>query len=361
MDPASPRIIKPKVNHHASSGVFSVPKRRRWLGRWMRRSPPTTDSSACFAAGLELELQELTTALAARNESAGVSSVALMSKESIPVWSSSRGSHDSRSIFYQAVEGFVGDEPHDKERQLYSVKRLSVTKKSAHNKEAIGKALQRLVREASILTKLGDHPNIVSLTALPSTNPLTADQDFFLVTRRLHKETLEDRINAWRKQEAPNNIHVLYTTIYRREGIPSDDDTTPSDDFIPRKSSYAFQIAKAIRACHKAGILLRDLSPANIGFRHDDPHCVQLFELGYAQDTHSSPAVLALDHKEPLCGKRRYMAGRCWKSPCCVFTRLSSPHFVFFICLLIYPLFDWQARFGLQGNTPTRRMCTVGA
>jgi serine/threonine protein kinase len=349
----------------------------------MRRSPPTMES----AVGLELELQELAAAVAVRNESAGLGSVQLLPKENIPLdkldkdWpitctctcssctststSTCRGSlHHAPSIVYQAVEGFVEfvqveDEPlHvDKERHLYSVKRLCVTKKAAHHKEAIGKALKRLVREASILTKLGDQPNIVSLLALPSSSLLTADQDFFIVTRRLHKETLEDRIHSWRKQEVPNNYHFLYTTIYARDGYENDDDTTPSDDFLPRKSSYAFQIATAIRACHKAGIILKDLSPSNVGFRYDDPHCVQLFDLGYAQDTHSSPAILALDHKEPLCGKRRYMAGRCCRKNICYdFTRPSSSHH-----LPLCPLSDLQARFGLQGNTPARPMCTVGA
>ncbi|CAB9525134.1 activated protein kinase kinase kinase 7 [Seminavis robusta] len=298
------------VNFTPSLATDNKPKRKAWFRRWMKRGAATTVVPE--SESLELDLKDLATALTTTSDpsrSNDNKSMVLMSLEDIrlgKIWR--KGSHASTGVAYHSVQGFAKTMDHP---ELYSVKRLSDKKEASRDKQTKVRALKLLVREATILTKLGDHPNIVSLRGLCSTL-LPVHSDFFLLTNRLHSETLEDRIHQWQQQGAirKDNSTAFYTAIYGEDRQEDKDDDTeiPNDEGIPMKANYAFQIAKAIQACHKMKIVLRDLSPANIGFRHDDPHCVQLFDLGHAQDTESTRT----DLKEPLWGKRRYMAGEIW-------------------------------------------------
>lgn len=167
---------------------------------------------------------------------------------------------------------------------LFSLKRIP-----AGSTRAKKRHLKLLLQEASILAKLGDHPNIPSLRALPSAK--RPCQDFFLLTDRLHPDTLEARLHNW-------------------GCCCNDDDTTatPNEDRIPRKTNYALQIAQALQKCHEAGIVVRDLCPETIGFSIQDPHCIQLLELGHAMDTKS----LCVPTK--MVGNQRYLAAEVWKT-----------------------------------------------
>lgn len=218
---------------------------------------------------------------------------------------------------YLQQEGYRLQLHNKSKEQLYSLKRIPPSKLNSTSSNSTGrtrrKGLRLLVQEATILTKLGEHPNIVSLRALPF--PSCPINGFFLLTDRLHPDNLEMRILQWQKEGraafANHSSWDPYVELYNG----GDDDTiaTPNDDMIPRKTNYALQIAKALQACHKAGIVVRDLSPQTIGFRHDDPHCIQIVDLGHAQE--EVPLDNNADPKtSSLVGKRRYLAGEIWKT-----------------------------------------------
>jgi Protein kinase domain len=175
-------------------------------------------------------------------------------------------------------------------RHLFSLKRIPAGSSTRSKK----RHLKLLLQEASILVQLGDHPNIPSLRALPTAS--CPCYDFFLLTDRLHPDTLETRMRLWHQQGWTNP--------------KNDDDTTatPNEDWIPRKTNYALQIAQALQACHDAGIVVRDLCPETIGFSMQDPHCIQLIQLGHAMDTKS------LQVPTKMVGNQRYLAAEVWKT-----------------------------------------------
>lgn len=178
--------------------------------------------------------------------------------------------------------------------QTSKTKLLSLKRIPPGSTRAKKRHLKYLIHEAGILAKLGEHPNIPSLRALPATS--CPFHDFFILTDRLHPDTLETRIRSW--QQGNNNWMM------------SDDDTTatPDEDRIPRKTNYALQIAQALQTCHEAGIVVRDLCPDTIGFSTHDPHCIQLLELGHAMDT----KTLSVPMK--MVGNQRYLAAEVWKT-----------------------------------------------
>lgn len=193
-------------------------------------------------------------------------------------------------------------------KQRYSLKRIPPSATSSSRIKKV--QLKLLIQEASTLAKLGDHPNISNLRGLPvKTSPYS---DFFLLIDRLHVDTLETRIFHWKQDggKGSESKWEAYLEMIHADGCDKDDDTTatPNDDLIPRKTNYALQIAQALQACHDAGIVVRDLSPATIGFLADDPHRIQLLELGYAMDTKS------LQVAAKMVGKRRYLPGEIWRT-----------------------------------------------
>lgn len=187
--------------------------------------------------------------------------------------------------------------------KLYALKRIPTAKNGSTRVKK--RHLKTLIQEANILVKLGDHPNFPSLRGLPAKN--CPENDFFLLMDRLHADTLETRIRQW--QMAGKSFETSNWEHYM-EYLGDDDDTTatPNDDLIPRKTNYALQIAQALKACHDAGIVVRDLSPETIGFSLQDPHRIQLLELGHAMDTNS------LQVATKMVGRRRYQAGEVWKT-----------------------------------------------
>ena len=199
-------------------------------------------------------------------------------------------------------------------------------------------ATAALVKEATLLAKMGNHPNILALRGLPTADALAdcvTNDAFFFLTDPLHRETLDRRIRSWRHAAAAPVVSEqppTGTSLPPTSSLSSSPyfwhTHMPDEGMIPRKSSYAYQIAKALQACHQAGILVRDLSPHKIGFLRDDPHVCQLFDLGHAVATTTttaassrtstlggSPQLKAVPTTATtIVGKRRYMAGEIWRT-----------------------------------------------
>lgn len=195
----------------------------------------------------------------------------------------------------------------------YALKRLpteSPSKKTGSKKRL---ATAELVKEAKLLARVGNHPNILALRGLPTMadgflSSCVNDNAFFFLTDPLHRETLDTRIRTWRQSGLAaaadaSSSHFQYS-----------DTRIPDEELIPRKSSYAYQIAKALQGCHQAGIIVRDLSPLKIGFRRDDPHVVQLFDIGHAAPLAKQENACATTSPSSIVGKRRYMAGEIGRS-----------------------------------------------
>lgn len=257
-----------------------------------------------------------------------------------------------QSITLDSVTGTTAPANHE-----YALKRLPTStssKKQKHqlrDKKAMARGLKKLINEATVLARIGNHPNILALRGLPADlgrlELLRSDDFFLLLDRTLGRDNLDKRIRKWRQQSVRNSntlngvagatiasaaIHAASSSPFASPmllRLESDMTPCPNDEWIPRKTSYAFQIAKAIQACHKAGIILRDLSPHNIGFAQDDPHLVQLYDLGHAQDatdaadSHNTTMMRHSDSissndsycfvdPATLAGRRRYMAGEIW-------------------------------------------------
>lgn len=219
------------------------------------------------------------------------------------------------NLNYDTEMEMVNHHP-DNSCQQYVLKRLPASSAAASVKSSSSKpnkkrlATAALVREALLLSKLGEHPNVLSLRGLPSTVEALAENvqsnSFCFLTDPLHRETLDTRIRTWRGETVAAKVQAeanAFLPASSRRHIPS-------EDLIPRKISYAYQLAKALQACHDAGILVRDISPHKVGFCPDDPHVVQLFDLGNAMPMRTA----AVSSGTGIVGKRRYMAGEIWRT-----------------------------------------------
>jgi len=128
-----------------------------------------------------------------------------------------------------------------------------------------GKAIADLVVEALYLSRLGDHPNILSLHATALGGHTKAFDSgrfdaYFLVTDRLDK-TLDHQIEEWQREGPPDPAR------------------------IPRKTNYALQIANALLYLHKRRIIFRDLKPENVGLKELNGHTtIQLFDFGLCRE-----------------------------------------------------------------------------
>jgi serine/threonine protein kinase len=112
-----------------------------------------------------------------------------------------------------------------------------------------------LVYEATILSQLPEHGNIVRLHAL-STGFWENPQRGFLVLERL-EDTLHDRLACWRRKP-----ECRYEQQHRATQI------APS-------------VARAMEFLHQNRVIYRDLKPHNIGF--DATGNVRLFDFGLAR------------------------------------------------------------------------------
>lgn len=173
----------------------------------------------------------------------------------------------------------------------YVIKQLCAESLRDSDQKTLSRAARELVNDAKYLARLAGHANIVRLRGLTKDafghNYVRQQfEDFFLLRDRVLPQTLHDRIyHEWRSGYEPD------------------------EDLILIKANYAFQIAKALRYCHQQGVLYRDLQPKNIGFKPDDPHCVQLMEFGLARDLPKADSQEDAPFRMTLAGTRRYLAG----------------------------------------------------
>lgn len=133
-----------------------------------------------------------------------------------------------------------------------------------------------LAVEAHFLASL-DHPNILNIRGI-----CAAGEDgyaggrhdgFFLITDRL-KETLEDRIIAWRKQLKRLKRPIL--------GRLLDKKGKKLAKLMAERLQAAHEIASAIAYLHSRNLIFRDLKPSNIGFDMDGK--AKIFDFGLCRE-----------------------------------------------------------------------------
>src|SRR5205809_5286179 len=93
--------------------------------------------------------------------------------------------------------------------------------------------MRRFVQEAKAASAL-NHPNIITIHEVDE-----SDSTHFIATEFIEGETLRDRLRR-----------------------------SPLD--LPRSLDVAIQVAAALAAAHRAGIVHRDIKPENIMLRSDD-------------------------------------------------------------------------------------------
>jgi len=153
--------------------------------------------------------------------------------------------------------------------------------------------VEDLVHETAMLACL-NHPHIVKLHGRAGGsiyNSFRLSDGFFILIDRL-KDTLDDRINRWRKtndKKAPPSMSQL---------------------------KVAISIADAMSYLHSKKIIFRDLKPANVGF--DPTGVLKLFDFGFAIGVDEPPKSSSISSGETSerkpgllydkCGTPRYMA-----------------------------------------------------
>jgi len=128
-----------------------------------------------------------------------------------------------------------------------------------------------LVSEAEFLSVL-EHKNLVKLHGMSSmldpTNP-------FLIMDALDDETLEDRLDVWKRQEAfasrryRNKNSVQYLQHLRHH--------------LKQRLASAMDVARVLQYLHSKNVVYRDLKPSNIGFDPVDG-TLKLFDFGLAKE-----------------------------------------------------------------------------
>lgn len=168
----------------------------------------------------------------------------------------------------------------------YAIKHLS--KRLLRKPKLFNSAAADAIVEGMYLAKL-NHPNILKLRGVAKDGPgAFADgqfDSFFFLTDRL-TDVLDARINKWRTHHGK----------------------MPSEKLIPRKTSYALQIANALLYLHERRIIFRDLKPQNIGFKGE--HTIQLFDFGLCRELPPEEDARGSDKVYMMsgAGTRRYMA-----------------------------------------------------
>lgn len=172
------------------------------------------------------------------------------------------------------------------------------------------------------------HENIVSLHGITagsveSNVALGKECGFFIVVDRLF-ETLEKRIDGWKKQE----VEALGLTLDAASFSLSNHDrhnesSSNRRNFLGRytveyreqkraelveRCEIAISLAKAMEYLHSKRIIFRDLKPDNIGF--DKNNVLKLFDFGLAKELKASQQNKAtgMYRLTGLTGSRRYMA-----------------------------------------------------
>jgi len=168
----------------------------------------------------------------------------------------------------------------------YALKHLS--KRLLRKPKLFNSAAADAIVEGMYLAKL-NHPNILKLRAVAKDGPgAFADgqyDSFFFLTDRL-TDVLDSRVAKWRDKYGK----------------------MPPEKLIPRKTSYALQLANALMYLHERRIIFRDLKPQNIGFKGE--HTTQLFDFGLCRELPPEEDARGPDQVYMMsgAGTRRYMA-----------------------------------------------------
>jgi len=143
-------------------------------------------------------------------------------------------------------------------------------------------ASRDLICEANLLSEF-DHPNIVKIHGVCTTTVFESfmengGEGYFMVTDVM-EDTLKDRLAYWRND----------SDNYKKRGIAKrlmnkgkSQDKIEISSMKYRIDTVAVGVAEAMAYLHKRDIVVRNLSPANIGF-NEATGKVCLFDIGFAR------------------------------------------------------------------------------
>ena len=148
--------------------------------------------------------------------------------------------------------------------------------------------VEDLVHETAMLATL-DHPHIIKLhgRAAGSISDSSRLGDGYFILIDLLKDTLEERIDRWRR------------TVDAKKKAPP----------LLSQIRVACSLADVMSYLHSRNIAFRDLKPANVGF--DSTGVLKLFDFGFAMQLMGSNTIDASERSHALydkCGTPRYMA-----------------------------------------------------
>jgi len=171
--------------------------------------------------------------------------------------------------------------PRSDSRLVFAMKCLRPQIRSDADQFTIGS--EDLVHETALLANL-NHRHIIKVHGRASghlTDAFRLNDGFFILLDKLG-DTLNDRIEKWKKSKATRNGHAV------------------------KQLEVAHDISLAVEYLHSKNIVFRDLKPDNVGF--DCSGVLKLFDFGFAtglpEKDEGNPAGFLFDR----CGTPRYMA-----------------------------------------------------
>jgi serine/threonine protein kinase len=200
-------------------------------------------------------------------------------------------------------------------QQRYAMKALS----KAKDKKLLTQGLVGLAMEASLLSQMKPHPNIIKLRGVADTDPF--HEDFFIVIDCLYG-TLEDRINEWKSQEQQQQqqrkqqqlkVIALWNALSSQRRIRCQQQQQQQQHeqqqrqmmWGPRYQA-CHDLASALEHVHQHHIVHRDIKPQNIGFNIRGE--LTLFDFGLSRPLPLQKDQDGLYQLTGYCGSPRYMA-----------------------------------------------------